>query len=111
MTTTIDRTPTYLKEGAIDDSNLHLFSPDMREAFLFLQQYEDKPINPVKHNEVVLTTFWWKWKPQLMEMKQQNSNLPFRDIIAAMLPQIPANWEADLVMDLIVKTKKTWQAD
>jgi hypothetical protein len=108
MTTTIDLNQTYLQAGEINALNMHLFAPDMREAYLFLQQYEDKPINPIKHAEAVMTSFWWKWSPQIEELKITNSNLPFKDLISKLLLQIPADLDADIVMDLIAKTKKSW---
>jgi hypothetical protein len=100
MTTTLETNQIYLKEGAIDTSNMHLFAPDMQEAFLFLQQYENKPINPIKHQESVMTAFWWKWMPQIKTLK---------DLITEMLRQLPTNWDAEQVMDMISRTKQSWQ--
>jgi hypothetical protein len=109
MTTTLETNQIYLKEGAIDTSNMHLFAPDMQEAFLFLQQYENKPINPVKHQESVMTAFWWKWMPQIKTLKESNPTMPFKDLITEMLCQLPTNWDAEQVMDMISRTKQSWQ--
>jgi hypothetical protein len=109
MTATIDTSPKFLKEGTIDVSNMHLFAPDVQEAFLFFQEYEDKPINPIKHAEAVRVAFQSKFRSQIIEKKQNNATLVFKSLITDLLYQLPNDWEDDQVIDIIVWAKKVWQ--
>jgi hypothetical protein len=112
MTSTIDTTSkTYLTEGTISVSNKHLFSPPMQELFDFMEDWGDKPINPIKYNEDVrIVKYYWKFNAQIIEKKQNNPDLPFKKLVSDLLTQLPNDWEAEHTIDLIVWAKKTWQS-
>jgi hypothetical protein len=109
MTVTIDTNPIFLKEGTIDASNMHLFAPDVREAFLFFREYEDKPINPIEYAEDVRIAFQSKFRNQIVEKKQNNPTLIFKSLLSDLLYQLPNDWEDDQVIDIIIWAKKVWQ--
>jgi hypothetical protein len=77
----------------------------------FFQQYEDKPINPVKHAEAVKIAYQSKFKNQIIEKKLTNPSLVFKSLIADLLNQLPNDWEDDQVIDIIVWAKKIWQGN
>jgi hypothetical protein len=111
MATLIDKSSqTYKKEGTISASNKHLHSPAMQELFDFMEDWGDKPINPLKYNEDVrLVKYYWKFNTQIVEKKHSNPDLNFKDLVSDLLSQIPNDWDAEQVLDLIVWAKKTWQ--
>lgn len=95
--------------GTIDASNKHLFSPAIQEVFEFFEEWDDKPFDPQKHAEALIFAFKWSWKEKIILRKQEDADMPFKEIAVAILKDTPPDWTAEDKADVVRWAERVWQ--